>query len=89
MDTLRGRLYRVMGSNLMVDWNTIVLGLERAKWTTQDIADKIGVAKTTVLNWKNFPFNEPRHHHGEALIAIWMQETGRKRDDLPMKRSGI
>ncbi|EAU4474141.1 helix-turn-helix transcriptional regulator [Salmonella enterica] len=51
------------------DWFSIITDLERTGLTQREIADFVGVSKSTVNSWKQF--NEPRYGSGAALIELW------------------
>lgn len=51
------------------DWFSIISDLERTGMTQREIADYIGVSKSTVNSWKQY--NEPRYGSGAALLALW------------------
>jgi len=63
------------------DWFRVITDLTRKNLTTQQIADELGVSKSAVLGWKSG--SEPRHGHGEALIALWSLATSSDRKKLP------
>ena len=63
------------------DWFRVITDLTRKNLTTQQIADELGVSKSAVLGWKSG--SEPRHGHGEALIALWCLATISDRKKLP------
>ncbi|HHT0354531.1 TPA: hypothetical protein ACTW1G_000275 [Klebsiella pneumoniae] len=63
------------------DWFRVITDLTRKNLTTQQIADELGVSKSAVLGWKSG--SEPRHGHGEALIALWCLATNSDRKKLP------
>ncbi|MDV1561408.1 hypothetical protein [Raoultella planticola] len=63
------------------DWFRVITDLTRKNLTTQQIADELGVSKSAVLGWKSG--SEPRHGHGEALIALWCLATSSGRKKLP------
>lgn len=65
----------------VIDWFQVITGLSRAGYSPQSVADAIGVARTTLLGWKQGA--EPRYTEGERLLAFWCQITGNKRDKLP------
>ncbi|EBG4688059.1 helix-turn-helix transcriptional regulator [Salmonella enterica] len=51
------------------DWFSIITDLEHTGLTQREIADFVGVSKSTVNSWKQF--NEPRYGSGAALIELW------------------
>lgn len=63
------------------DWFRVITDLTRKNLTTQQIADELGVSKSAVLGWKSG--SEPRHGHGEALIALWCLATSSDRKNSP------
>ncbi|WP_228133787.1 hypothetical protein [Klebsiella aerogenes] len=63
------------------DWFRVITDLTRKNLTTQQIADELGVSKSAVLGWKSG--SEPRHGHGEALIALWCLATSSDRKKTP------
>ena len=63
------------------DWFRVITDLTRKNLTTQQIADELGVSKSAVLGWKSG--SEPRHGHGEALIALSCLATSSDRKKLP------
>ncbi|XMB47414.1 hypothetical protein QQ999_16005 [Pseudomonas fluorescens] len=69
-----------------VDWFTVITGLSRAGYSPQSIADAIGVARTTLLGWKQGA--EPRYTEGERLVSLWCRAMRRDRSKLPMVAVG-
>jgi hypothetical protein len=63
------------------DWFRVITDLTRKNLTTQEIANELGVSKSAVLGWKSG--SEPRHGHGEALIALWCMATSSDRKNYP------
>ncbi|MGK3113594.1 hypothetical protein [Pantoea sp. ME81] len=63
------------------DWFRVLSDISRAGYSLQKIAYELDVATSTLVGWKQGAI--PRHHTGEALIAIWMRITGLERDQLP------
>lgn len=66
-----------------VDWVAIIQQLRETK-TIPQIAEGSGLAKNMIIGMAN-GYNHPRHANGELIIAFWMRETGKTRDDLPME----
>lgn len=67
-----------------VDWFRLITDLNRAGNSTRRFADNLGIARTTIEGWK--AGSEPKHADGERLIALWCEQLGRSRDQLPMIR---
>lgn len=67
---------------IRIDWFQVISDLGRRGFPSQLIADSIGVAKSTLLGWKQGA--EPKHGDGEKLIAFWCRVTERQREALPM-----
>jgi hypothetical protein len=71
---------------MRIDWFRILADLRRAKLGNRAAARRLGVAKSTVIGWKQG--NEPRHADGERLLRLWMDETDQTRDQVPMRSPG-
>lgn len=71
---------------IRIDWFRVITDLGRCGIPSQLIADSIGVAKSTLLGWKQGA--EPKHGDGEKLVAFWCQVTERPREALPKVGSG-
>ncbi|ECA5825998.1 XRE family transcriptional regulator [Salmonella enterica subsp. enterica serovar Hvittingfoss] len=56
-----------------IDWFSVISDLERTGMTQREIADYIGVSKSTVNSWKQY--NEPRYGSGAALLDLWKSKT--------------
>lgn len=69
-----------------VDWFAVITVLSRSGYSPQSVADAIGVARTTLLGWKQGA--EPRYTEGERLVSFWCQITGNDRTRLPMVAVG-
>ncbi|EIU1542423.1 helix-turn-helix transcriptional regulator [Salmonella enterica] len=63
------------------DWFRIIEDISRSGITLRDMADDLGVAKSTLAGWKQGA--EPAHHNGEVLLDFWCHVTGRGRDEAP------
>ncbi len=63
------------------NWFQVITDLNRLKLSTYEISRELGVSKSAVIGWKMGA--EPKHVHGEALIALWCRETGSQRDYAP------
>lgn len=71
-----------VAAEIRIDWFQVISDLGRRGFPSQLIADSIGVAKSTLLGWKQGA--EPKHGDGEKLIAFWCRVMDRQRDALPM-----
>lgn len=69
---------------IRVDWFRITIEIERSGYSVENIAAAIGVARSTLLGWRNFPFHEPRHADGERLVSLWCRVMQKPRDALPL-----
>lgn len=65
-----------------VDWFQVVTEISRAGYSLQATAQSIGVARTTLLGWKQGA--EPRHSEGDRLLTFWTNVTGHDRATVPM-----
>jgi hypothetical protein len=65
-----------------IDWFQVITEISRAGHPMQAIAQSIGVARTTLLGWKQGA--EPRHSEGDRLLTLWTCMTGRDRAAVPM-----
>lgn len=67
-----------------VNWFRIYADLQTCGWHLAKIAKEIGIARTTLMGWKQGA--DPRHSDGELMISLWQQVTGKKRRELPLER---
>ncbi|SEB72929.1 hypothetical protein SAMN05216178_2032 [Pseudomonas saponiphila] len=66
-----------------IDWFKVITEVLRSgEYSIQGAADEIGVARTTLIGWKQGA--EPRYSEGERLVLLWCKITGESRDTLPM-----
>ncbi len=66
-----------------IDWFRVITTVLRSgEYSIQGAADEIGVARTTLIGWKQGA--EPRYSEGERLVLLWCKITGEGRDKLPM-----
>lgn len=66
------------------DWFRVLADLARAGAGNRAVARRLHVARSTVLGWKSG--SEPRHSDGELLLDLWVEATGRPRDEAPQVR---
>lgn len=65
-----------------IDWFQVISDLGQRGFPSQLVADSIGVAKSTLLGWKQGA--EPKHSDGERLAGFWCRVMDRPRGALPM-----
>jgi len=65
-----------------IDWFQVIMEISRYGLSMQVIAQTIGVARTTLLGWKQGA--EPRHSEGDRLLTFWTSVTGHDRSEAPM-----
>lgn len=69
-----------------VDWFQVCAILTRQGYPLVSVAQHIGVARTTLIGWKQGA--EPRHSEGTRLLAFWCQVTGNTLASVPMVSTG-
>lgn len=65
-----------------IDWFRVITAVLRGGYSLQSAADEIGVARTTLIGWRQGA--EPRYSEGEQLVLLWCKVTGEGREKLPM-----
>ncbi|QGW75980.1 hypothetical protein GPJ81_04605 [Pseudomonas alkylphenolica] len=60
----------------MVQGNHV--GPARRRILPPGAADEIGIARTTLIGWRQGA--EPRYSEGERLVLLWCKITGESRD---------
>jgi len=73
-----------MSRAVRVDWFRVVAELQGKGYNIENIAAAIGVAKSTLMGWRNFPYHEPRHADGERLVQLWCRVLAQPREALPL-----
>lgn len=71
---------------MRVDWFRVITDLSRAGHSPNAVSDSIGVARTTLIGWKQGA--EPRYTEGERLVAYWCKALGKDRSELHMTPAG-
>ncbi len=69
-----------------IDWFRVITDLSGFGYTAQALATHVGVAKSTLLGWKQGA--EPRYSEGERLVAFWCAATARPREAVPAVAPG-
>ena len=65
-----------------VDWFRVLADLKRAGLSLGMVASLTGVSKSVLVGLRNTDA-DPKMRAGEAIVALWVNATGQKRDDLP------
>lgn len=65
-----------------VDWFRVITDMSRAGYSAHVVANVIGVARTTLIGWKQGA--EPRYTEGERLVDLWCRTLRKDRSKLPM-----
>lgn len=68
-----------------VDWFRVLADLLKAGKPRSAVARDTGIPISTLRGWWLHE-SEPRHYHGEILIAYWCRVFGKGRDSVPMRR---
>lgn len=85
-------------SKTVVDWPRVLediaaclgeLGVDeqRVPCSTSELASAIGVSRGMVRGWLDGA--EPKHAHGESVIAIWCRLTGKHLAFAPRTRAPL
>ncbi len=64
-----------------IDWFRVITDVLRSGYSIQGAADEIGVARTTLIGWKQGA--EPRYSEGDQLVLLWCRVAKKGRDMLP------
>lgn len=65
-----------------VDWVLVMDELAGGGVPAKVAAAWLGLGQRTLEGWRKGV--EPRHMHGEAIIALWCEVTAKDRRELPM-----
>lgn len=65
-----------------IDWERVLNDLTRVHVSTREVARHLGRSHTTVLQWG--VTSVPKHHDGEALLALWCAQTTNGRESAPL-----
>ncbi|WP_291973255.1 helix-turn-helix transcriptional regulator [Candidatus Symbiopectobacterium sp.] len=69
---------------MQIDWFNVIIDIERAGMTQQQIAQTVHVSKSALYGWKAGAV--PRYDDGEALIRLWELVTNRAPQEIPYTR---
>lgn len=70
-----------------MDWARIIENLQRCGLSLQEIADWVGIGKSTLAAYiPDDCRSEPQHWSGERIITLWVHCTGLTREDAPRWR---
>jgi hypothetical protein len=65
----------------VTDWFSLITEINRHGLTCAIIAVELNIPRTTIVGWKQG--SQPKHEDGEAMIRLWLQLTGKSRDNIP------
>jgi len=66
------------------NFEAMLMELRRARWSKAAIANTLGLARSNVNAYASGK-HQPLHPAGELIIALWCQQTGKPRDDVPLR----
>jgi len=67
----------------MVDWSRVLLDLRFTyRYSATQIGREVGLSHTQVSRLSSN--GQPFHSNGERIIELWIKQTGKTRDDLPL-----
>lgn len=69
---------------LAPDWAAMILDLRRLSMTFSEIGKAMESVLTERMLKHYAAGAQPAHWRGELLIALWINKTGKKREELPM-----
>jgi hypothetical protein len=67
----------------VVDWASVLADLRARGLSVGGVAARLGVGRSTARGWADGAY--PKHHDGEALIALWAKCTGRALSEAPLR----
>lgn len=73
-----------MTADTRISWFRLFSEMKEKGWSLYRIRDRLDVSKSTLIGWKMGV--EPRHADGERLILLWIEVTGKQRNELPIER---
>lgn len=72
-----------------IDWFRVFVQLERAGYTTRQIALLLDMSHGWIDHLKNSPGAEPRHDVGCLLLELWSEATDMPTHEVPRERPSI
>jgi len=70
-----------------IDWGRIVVNLKTTGMSTQQIADEVGVGRSSVQGYCDEAMcSEPAFWVGSALLVLWSERTGLSYTDAPTRK---
>lgn len=88
----------VVTEGARVDWERVIIDIQRSTWladksqrkSLREISSACGRGGVAGHNWawnlKNIPGTEPKFHDAMMLLALWSEKTGKKGEELPLRR---
>lgn len=68
-----------------VDWPRLIVDLAERGYEPQEVGKRCGVSTMTIIGWRDYA-REPLHANGEKLVMLWVSQTGRSRESVPILR---
>jgi len=68
-----------------VDWPRLIVDLTDRGFELADLGKRCGVSEKSIFGWRDYG-REPLHANGEKLVVLWVTQTGRSRDSVPIRR---
>lgn len=65
-----------------IDWFGVLVEFRRRGITDTALSAQTNIPRTTIVGYRAGA--EPKHADGERLVQLWMAETQRPREQLPM-----
>lgn len=65
-----------------IDWFRLLVQLKEQGHSLGAVSQITNIPKSTLNDYKQGA--EPRHSHGERLLAFWARATGQGRDQAPV-----
>lgn len=64
-----------------IDWFRVLADLQRAGHSLKHVSSQLKIPYSTLHGWRDGA--EPGYSHGEQLLAMWVNLTGRERLQAP------
>lgn len=75
----------VLSRTRRIDWSRVVVNLRASGLSVQDIADEVGIGRSSLQDYCDDRNIEPAYWTGAVLIEVWCRHTGLRWPDLPVR----